>query len=76
MTLSVTVTGAAHEGKSTISMLIYKALREVGINALIVNEDMKVDPLVQNQPQRLQALVERLDGEALIINQQQLPRGS
>jgi adenylylsulfate kinase-like enzyme len=76
MTLSITVSGLACEGKSTIAVLIQQALRKAGINSLIANEDTTADNLMTNQPQRLQALVERLDGEAIIINQQQLRRGS
>ena len=70
----ITISGQAKTGKSTIAMVIYKALKDAGINAMIHNEDTCFAALANGQPARLAALANGLNGQAVVIDQVHMPR--
>jgi len=71
----ITISGTARAGKTTLAVLIQKALKDAGIESIIHNEDAKASVVFANQDERLKALSARLEGEIVSINQQQLRRG-
>jgi DNA replication protein DnaC len=71
---TITIFGQAKTGKSTIAMLIMKALNDAGIEVRVRNEDTTPEVLAVYQPERLKELVESLQGQAIVIDQIQLRR--
>jgi len=71
----ITISGTAKSGKTTLAVLIQKALKDAGIESIIHNEDTSASMVFANQDKRLKALSGRLKCEMVSINQQQLRRG-